>query len=413
MSSQVKIGLLLLILVLFVGCSPAAPAPAQPTTAPTTAPAQPTTAPTAASGQPTKAAAPTGKPILVGISTALSGSLSSLGQDYQEGTKLAVSEINAAGGILGRPLELRFADNACDPATGINAASKLIDVDQVSIMIDGTCSSVALAVMPVVQKAGMVEFVAGPTSPKITDGAGVGGNPWIYRLNINDDIMAKAFNPVIAKEVKTVAIVGRNDDFGRSAADIFQKGLQALGVKVLSADFVTTGTTDYRPLITKLKAEAPEGLIVIQDAPDAGPFAVQSAEMGWTNYKVYARGTVVSPEFQQLTKNPAIWNGAQSVGRWAPITGSKFAAAYKAMWGRDPRETAAMPYFGVYVIAEAIKIAGSDDRKGIRDALEKVNMTIPEIGPVKFDDHHQAHPDMFMNSWKDGNITPLSRVPSQ
>jgi branched-chain amino acid transport system substrate-binding protein len=86
--------------------------------------------------------------------------------------------------------------------------------------------------------------------------------------------------------------------------------------------------------------------------------------------------------------------------------------AYKAMWGREPRATAAMPYYGIYVIAEAIKIAGSDDRAAIRDALTKVDMQIPEIGPVKFDDHNQAHPDLFINQWKDGTIIALQRSPS-
>jgi branched-chain amino acid transport system substrate-binding protein len=352
--------------------------------------------------------------IRIGINGVLSGPVASIGQDYIEASKLAVSEINADGGVLGREIELFFADNQCDPSVGVNSASSLIDVNEVLAFIGSSCSSVTLAVMPVAERAGVVQLTAGSTNPKITEDAGVGGNIWQFRLNIDDSIMAEAFSGVIAEENETVVIVGSNDDYGRGAADAFQAHLTELGTTILSVEFYQRGQTDYRPLATTIKDLDPDGLILIADAPDAAPFAVQLWEAGVRDLNVYGRGTVVTPEFLELTGDPAIWNGAKEVNRWAP-SGSQLEVDYMEMWGREPRVTGALPYYGVYVLAEALEICGeitgdlAADRACLRDALEQVDITFPELGHVVFDDHNQAHPDMFITQWQDGEIALLER----
>jgi ABC-type branched-subunit amino acid transport system substrate-binding protein len=153
-------------------------------------------------------------------------------------------------------------------------------------------------------------------------------------------------------------------------------------------------------------------MVVVADSPDAAPMAMQAAELGLTGLKVYGRGTVVTPEFLRLTKDPKIWNGAKEANRWAPA-GSEVEQRYRARWGREPRVLAILPYYGIVVLAEAIKTAGPDDRTAVRDALAKINMNIPEIGPVKFDANHQAHHDMFITQWDNGTVKTVSRQPTQ
>jgi branched-chain amino acid transport system substrate-binding protein len=360
---------------------------------------------------PAAAQTPSGAPIKLGISGVMSGPLSVLGQDYREGATLAVNEINAKGGVLGRPLQLFPVDNAGDPAQGVTAAQHLIDVVKVAAFIGSSGSSVTLAVMPVIERAGIVQLTVGSTNPKISQQAGKGGNIWQYRLNIDDAIMARAFSDLIATEVKSVAIVGANNDYGRGAAEAFRSHLTPKGIKITNVEYYTSGQPDYRPMLTKIKAAAPEGLIVVADAPDAAPMAVQHAELGMTQ-KIYGRGSVVSTEFRNLAKDPKIWDGAKEVNRWAP-SNSTFEKNYEKVHGRPPRIHAALPYYGIQVLAEAIRIAGSDERKAIRDALEKVSLTFPELGPVKFDEFHQARPDMFITQFQDGKVVTIGRRPTQ
>ena len=352
------------------------------------------------------------EPVLLGVSTILSGPLSLLGQQSREGADLAAKEINAAGGVLGRNIEIRVADNACDPAQGINAVSNLVS-EGVAAFIGSGCSSVTLGAMPIIDRENIVQLEYLGTNPNITKQAGVGGNQWQFRLNIDDEIMAKALSGLIADDgAKTVAIIARNDDYGRGAAAAFADELGSLGVEVISSDFLVTGTVDYRPTLTKIKGDNPDALLVIYDAPDAAPMAMQYTELGMTQ-KIYGRGTVVTPQFQALVKDPAIWNGAVEVNRWAANEGgAAFQEAYEEAYGYPPELNAALAYYGIHVLAEAVKAANSDDRTAVRDALTTIDLNFAGVGPVKFDDHHQAHPDMFVIQWDNGEIKTLGRRPT-
>jgi branched-chain amino acid transport system substrate-binding protein len=346
----------------------------------------------------------------IGISSQMSGDLSLIGQQSKEGAQLRVDQINQAGGVLGRKLQLYFADNACDPAQGINAASSLISNSAVTAMIGTGCSSVTLAVMPLLQRSGIAQLEYLATNPKIARESGVGGNKWQFRLNIDDAIMIGVLSKYIAKNVKSVAIVAENDDYGRGAAAAFTTDLSPTAVKITNTEFVNLDMVDYRPTITRIKSDNPEGLIVVLDAPNAAPLALQCTELGFTP-KVFGRGTVVTPAFQALVKNPNIWNGAVEANRWAPNPQDKdFEDAYLKAYGRPAELNAAMAYYAVDVLASAIRAAGSATRDAIPDALEHVDLHYPGLGPVKFDAHHQAHPDMFISQWQNGKVVLLTRL---
>jgi branched-chain amino acid transport system substrate-binding protein len=130
--------------------------------------------------------------------------------------------------------------------------------------------------------------------------------------------------------------------------------------------------------------------------------------MGLTDIKVYGRGTVVSNEFLDLTGDPSIWNGAKEVNRWAP-QGSEFEKKFEERWGHPPELPSTLPYYAIQVLVEAIELAGSDDRAAIRDALEQLEIQISDLGPVNFDDHNQAHTDMFITQFQDGKVVTLER----
>ena len=366
----------------------------------------PTATPISATAVPPTAAK---EPIRIGISGQFSGPQTIQGDQTKQAAVMAEEEINAAGGVLGRPIKIYYEDNGCDPALGAPSVSRLIDVDKVAVILGDFCSGVTLTTMPIIESAGIVQLEVNATNPKITSQAGVGGNIWQFRLNIDDSIMAAYFSKAIAKEVKSIVIATSNDEFGRGAADAFSTNLAPLGVEILSIEYFTYGQADYRPIITKIRSENPEGILAIADFPDAAILATQMKEVGLTNLKIYGRGTVVSNSFVDLVKDPTIWDGAKEVNRWAP-QGSDLEKRYEARWGMPLEIPGIFPYYAIYVVVEAIKIAGTDDRAAIREALTKVSMNIPELGPVSFDDHNQAHPDMFITQLQHGTVVTLERL---
>ena len=143
------------------------------------------------------------------------------GLEISQGVQLAVDEQNAAGGINGRQLETVIGDNQCDPGVGVNSARHLIDVDQVDVMIGSGCSSVTLAVMPLLQQGEVPPLMSRRRtrrSPKDLVSAGIPGS---FGLNLNDALMAKIFaERVIEKEVKSLAIFAvQTIDYGRGAVE--------------------------------------------------------------------------------------------------------------------------------------------------------------------------------------------------
>jgi branched-chain amino acid transport system substrate-binding protein len=101
----------------------------------------------------TATAAQAAEPVRIGITTILSGPMADRGQSEQYGAQLALNRVNEAGGVLGRPIEAYYADNACDPAIGVPAAKRLIEQERVAVLIGALCTPVTHAIMPVVDQA--------------------------------------------------------------------------------------------------------------------------------------------------------------------------------------------------------------------------------------------------------------------
>jgi branched-chain amino acid transport system substrate-binding protein len=352
-------------------------------------------------------------PIKIGLDVPSSGSDAFEGTHIAKGVQLALEEQNAKGGIGGRQLQTVLGDNQCDPGVGVNSARYLVNVAQVDAMIGSACSSVSLAVMPIIQQGQVPELDVTATSPKITQQSGVGGNIWKFRLNLNDEMMDAVFaQKVLAKAVKSLSIFAVNTDYGRDAAGIFQKNLP--GVKVLSVDYYTQGQPDFRSLLTKVKALNPEGLLLISDYPDAAQIIIQGHEVGTTSVKIFGRGSVATDDLLKLLPNPSWAQGAEEVNFWAPSPLARsLANRYQARFNEPLNRDAGMGYFGAQTLIQAMKnVKGDINRKAIRDALEKVNFTVSALGRVSFDDHHQAHYPMYVLQIWNGMVRILETIPT-
>ncbi|MDP1714517.1 MAG: ABC transporter substrate-binding protein [Anaerolineales bacterium] len=386
----------LIFVTLLSSCAPLA--------TPTEATQAPTQAPTQVSSEETIPK----EPIVIGVPSAFSGPIAYVGESYMMGYTLALEELGNE--IAGYPIKLVTADNACNPDQAVTAVRKLVDVDNVDLILGSGCSSATLAVMPLLPEAEIAQITEGSTNPKIYDGSGVGGNIWQFRYVPDDRIMAEGFAPFIAAEVKSLSILAYNDDYGRGAAQSYQDILGGLGVEVVSTEYFERGGADFRPLLLNIKEDKPEGLLLVATESDGIVILRQLKELGLTQ-KLFARGAIVTPLFMEMTKKePGLNEGIMEGTWWAPGLDPKFDVAFVNRWGTAPSPHRATSYFIMrYVVKAAIEEAaktGTVDRKSIRDALEKISVETP-VGVISFDAHHQAYPNMAVSTVENGTIKLL------
>ena len=357
-------------------------------------------------------------PIKIGFASAMSGPAAITGEGVKWGATLAIEEINAKGGVGGRKLEAYFADNKAQPGEAVSAVRKLADVDQVDVIIGQTHSGACLGAMPVVKEIGLPMVIEACSHPKIREMSGKGGNEWTFRVALDDEIMAYTFARYMARQgVKSASILAMNNDFGRGAAIAYDAGFKKANVKLLSTEFFDPGQPDYRPVLTRLKRANPETILAVILASDGAPFMRQFRELGLTQ-KVFSRGSLGTAEFlYQVRDNPKIGDGVVEASYW--ITGldpewdKKWTERYKV----PPRihgslSAITLKWAVVPAIEIALKKTGKADRQSIRAALEEVDVKDSPLGPIKFDDHHQAWINMILIEVRDGELKILEKVPT-
>lgn len=327
--------------------------------------------------------------IRIGMVEPLTGSVAYNGKSVVEGAKLAVEEMNAAGGVLGKKVELVIEDGQCTPANSVNAVEKLVQKDKVAALVGAFCSSATAAIMPVAQKY-KIPLVTGVSSQaSLTEQK----NPYFFRAAETDALMAKAFAKILAHDLKLtkVAYIGVNDDWGRGGVEEFSRDLSALGVKTVLTEYFDHGTTDFFTLLTKLRAAKPDGVFVAAETQDGSILVKQIREMG-LDAKVFGVGSWATADFINLTGK-----AAEGIHAAVPYASSMdaprnqtFVKSYEAKYGVKPGKYGAAGYNAVNITAQAIARAGSTDAEAIRAALYKTKYEAPN-GVYQFTEKGQAY----------------------
>lgn len=353
------------------------------------------------------------EPIRIGINKPLSGPVGFLGQDEKPGFEMAKEEINAAGGVLGRPLELFYGDNQCNPTEAVNAVRKLIDLNKVVVVIGGACSSATLAMMPIIQEAKIPQLTLTSTNPRITQMAGVGGNIWQFRLNVDDSIMAKTFAKIIAEKNKKVVMYAPNNDWGRGAVGAYSAEFKSLGVTLQSAEYFEQGQADYRPSLTKVKGMKPDALLLVMESRDASILARQMQESGFRP-TLFARGSVVTTEFGEAIRDDCtLGDDIMEATLHAYGVNPEFDKKFEKKYGSKPHLGAGIAYTGLKALAKAIELGGKVEPDAIRQGLKKLNYMDPNMGPIRFDDNNQAYTWMVITTMKNCQVKLLKIVPTE
>lgn len=352
-------------------------------------------------------AAQAAEPVRIGITTVLSGPTYDRGQSEQYGAQLALNKINESGGVLGRPVEIYYADNACKPDIGVPATKRLIEEEHVPVLIGALCTPVTHAIMPVIAEAKVPLVIATSAGQDFVDASGVGGNDYAFKTIPSEvDIARGLMRWLKSQNVKSVAIVAAADGFPQANAVAVAKAAQDAGIHVTDQETLDKSTTDFGAVLDKLKAGTPDQVVTILGPYTPAFFKAYEAS-GW---KVPLTGRIdftaalgaVSPQFRD---SDALSN-MTSVTVFTPaqkIPGIQdFIAAYRAHYGLAPTQRPFFVYEATLLVADAIRRAGSDQPAAIEQALKTTTMPSLLGGTYAPDDHNHAHTPLQISAIRDG-----------
>lgn len=379
--------------------------------APTQAPAaeQP-----AAGSEPAAPAAPAAdlKPIKIGLCLPLTGTLASLGESYVLGIELALSQLN--NNIEGHPIEIYKADNKANATDAVSAVRKLVEVDQVDVMIGCGSSSATLPAIPIIDEGETPTVEASSTNAFVYLQIGKGGNEWLFKINPDDLIMGQGFAEYISESTKKLAIVGNDNQMARGAGKVYNDQFANLGVSVVSEDYFEGSTADYRPVLTKIKSSDAEAMLLFMDDQSCATFLRQRYEVG-LELPIFARGSCVSDLVNELLKDdPKIAEGVIEFSFFSADQDKEFSKAFTEFHKKPVTLERMSGYYALmYTIVPAIKnviAAGKEiNRVNIRDAIAALDISTPS-GQIKFDEYNQGYLDGSLEVSKDGKATVLSTV---
>jgi branched-chain amino acid transport system substrate-binding protein len=333
------------------------------------------------------------QPIVIGVSTAQTGPAAVAAEWELWGVNLAVEEINANGGVLGRKLEILVMDNKCNPSEAVNVANKLVEAKVVAI--EGAhCSSGHLASMKIIQDAKIPMITGIASNPQITTLSGKGGNDYAFRISASDAGMMQALGTYLAekKPFKTVAIVAEDTDFGRGGADAFKAAVVTkAGLEVVSTDIHPQNTPDFTSILTRLQQRRPDAIATFSLGGDSLNFLRQAMQIGvripYTGRIELGGRNQPIIEAGGLEKSISAW---QYSGLVDSPSNKAFAEKIKAKHNAEPYLQTWAGYDAIRVLAQAIKDANSTDGTKIKDAIKAMSFTNVMGKTVKFDDYNQA-----------------------
>ncbi|RME47105.1 MAG: hypothetical protein D6791_06645 [Chloroflexi bacterium] len=346
-------------------------------------------------------------PIRIGIVTPISGSLARFGQAHLQGYDIALQEINAAGGVLGRPLKLIFEDDESAPEQAAAAVEKLATEDQVPLIIGAYSSSATLLAAGMAERFQVPLIVPTAAADEITRQ----GYRWIFRIAAPSQIYTQTILDFMDQidNPKRLAIVFENTGFGTSVAEAAERQARARGIPVAAYHAYRAGSTDFRPLLEEVKASRPDAVLFVSYLDDAVSLMKQSQAVDFNPPMFTAAGAGFGlPDFPQLAGPAAEYT--ISVTQWTPDAHwpgvPDFSRRFREKYGYLPQYHSAEAYTALHVAADALRRAGTLTRPAVRDALRNTNLTTI-FGDIRFDEHGQNHHPMLVTQIINGQFVTV------
>ena len=338
-----------------------------------------------------------GNTVKIGVITALTGSQAAFGQAHKNGYAIALEEINAKGGILGKKVELDYYDDQSKPDQAVQGVNKLVDQDHVPIILGSYSSESTRAIVPVVTAKQIPLIIPTAVAENIMET----GSPWVFRLCAGSDDYAKWTLDFLKHNgnPKTIAIVYENTNFGLANFKSMETEAKAAGLNVVDTEAYQASSPDYKSLLQRVKAKNPQVVYFASYLLDATTLMRQSEQMDFNPKYYTSAGTGFAvAEFPTDKGAGKYANYTFSVSQWLPTAswaGSKeFDQKYFKLTQTHPSFHALEAYVALYVAVEAMK-RNMSSPAAIRDEIRKTNLPMTPFGPIKFDARGQnPHPTL-------------------
>ena len=356
------------------------------------------------------------EPIKIGFPIPLSGPTAVYGEPILKGAQMAVSEINAKGGVLGRKLELLPRDSKASADEAVRLSRELIIKDNVDFLV-GTLTSAEAPAVSTVAKENQIVFIA-PTSKStiLTDAAHI--HPYIFRISSNTDVEGLAGATLMArwKNVKTVATIAPDYAYGHDSINAFIKALAKLrpDIKIVDQEWPKLGEADFTPFITAQMSKKPDAVYCSLFAGDFVTFVKEGTPRGYfkaiDNRMIDPAEVGTTDEAQALGKDypygiladaydPVIWPGNEPAAHKTYIADLKAFthAKYASGWS-------IVGYESIYALAAGIKKAGDTKSEDVSKALAGISFPTP-VGERSFSvkSHETFSPEYWGVMVKDPN----------
>ncbi len=345
------------------------------------------------------------------------------GEEQRRGLLMALEEINKAGGVLGKKVELIIEDDTGEPSVGISAAEKLLTRDKVVALIGGYSSTITYAQLNAIQRYEPFVAWAGASSTKVEHDFGPKRwffhyHPWDYhrQSTVRDFLLS------ITPQPKAVAVAYEDGIYGTTSRDYVVKYLKEKGFNVVFDERFKSGSSDFTPMLTKIKRTNPEVFYWVAYAGDTTLIMKQARELDF-NPKLFLSVAINFPQYKPSLG--ATGDHVAGVDVWVPGMKlpetvkwmEKFKKAYP---DRVPEYWVPLAYANLMTVAEAIKRAGSTDKEKLIAAMEKTDYDSP-MGKMTFKKSeegglHQAIDEQIVTQWQAGVshvVYPVSKATSK
>jgi branched-chain amino acid transport system substrate-binding protein len=342
-----------------------------------------------------------GDKVRIGVFMSTTGSTANFGISSVNGIKMAADEINAAGGVNGKQVELLIQDDRSDASEAATIVTKFVTQDQVHAVIGEVASSRSIAAAPIAQNAKIPMLTPSSTNPEVTK-----KGDFIFRSCFIDPYQGAAIAQFAAKTLgaKTAAImVDRKNDYSTGLEKVISETFTRFGGKIVATQSYQEGDQDFNAQLTSLKGSNPEVIFVPGYYNDVGLIAKQARDKGITVPLIGGDGW----DSEQLYKiGGTALNGSYFTNHYSPFDTEpkvqKFVNDYKSRYNGTPDALAATAYDAANIMFDAIKRSKSLSGPDIRDALAATNAFPGVTGTVTFNQNRDAVKPIVMIEIKDG-----------
>lgn len=330
--------------------------------------------------------AQSGSPIKIGAFGPMSGNAAAQGQSIRESVELVVKLKNAAGGIMGRPIEIVIGDDAGKPEEAAVVARRFATRDQVALAIGSVSSPASLAAAQVFREEEVPQIVVSGTAQRIT----TQGNQWVFRSAVPDRKLVSDMVDFINEKMpklKRFGFLFVNDDFGKGGFDAFSEASKNYGMSIVAEERYSRGDLDFTAQLTRLRSTNPDGIVEWSRYTEGALIHRQIKQMGWDIMRFGSDG-IAAPAFLDLAKDAA--NGVIYPTHFSPATSSKnpeaqaFIELVRKTHNKSPDYVHAQAFDAINIAIAAIERAKSSDRTAVRNALRQTDHKSVR-GPFKFD----------------------------